>query len=86
VGTSDGDAAVPVNLGDRPGVAVGDVEAAVVAAGRDAIADPDALPCRGGGVLVVDPAGGDEPVADGRVEVGGLLASVRHDGHRPIIG
>ena len=48
------------------------------------VPDPEALPGGGGGALVVDLAGGDESVADGGVEVGGLFAGVGDDGHRPI--
>ena len=44
----DGEAAVGADAGDGPGVAVGDVEVAVVAAGRDPVADPDLFTGAGG--------------------------------------
>ena len=70
---------------DGPGVAVRDVEVGVVAAGRDPVPGTDALTrdrwsSRG---VVVDPPGGDEPVADRGVERGDLLAGVGdHDRRR----
>jgi hypothetical protein len=76
-GRGDSEPAVAVDGGDRPGVAVGDAEAAVVAAGGDPVADPDALPASGDRHPgVVDPAAGDQPLPDGVVEVGGLVAGV----------
>src|SRR6516225_6167601 len=72
VGAGDGEAAVPVDSGDGPGVTVRDVEAVVVAAGGDAVPGAEALPGGGGrcGVVpVVDPAGDDQPIPDGGVKV-----------------
>ena len=52
---------------------------AVVAAGHDHVSGTEALPVGGdGGTVVVDRAGGDEPVADRGVERGGVLAGVDH--------
>ena len=59
---------------------------AVVAAGGDPVPDADPLPRRDDRVHLVDPTFGDQPVADGRVELGHLLAGVGHDGHALTVG
>jgi len=69
-----GQRAVRLDPGDGPGVAVGDVQGGFVAAGGDPVTDPDPFPgrCRDR-MGVVEAAGGDELVADGRVQGGDLF-------------
>ena len=67
--------------GDGPRVSVGHLQVAVVAPGGDPVAGADPLTRpRGHDPDVVDPAVGDQPVADGGVELVDLLAGVRHHG------
>src|SRR5674476_1232075 len=81
--TIKGQRAVRIDPGDGPGVAVGDVQGAVVAAGGDPVTDPDPFPggCRDR-TGVVEPAGGDELVADGRVQGGDLFPGLGDHQHR----
>jgi hypothetical protein len=80
----DKQTALVADAGDGPGVAVGDAEVAVVAAGGDPVADPDPLPGeRGRDHIVVDVSGGDECAGDGGVECGDRLTGVGHD-RRPV--
>ena len=80
-GVVDGEPAVAMHPGDGPRLAVGDAEVVVVAAGHDHIPGAEPLPVAGDGdAAVVDRAGGDEPVPDGRVEGGGVFAGVHHHG------
>ncbi len=77
----DGQPPVALDAGDGPGVAVGHVQVAVVAACRDLIPDPDPLTRPGGHLLgVIDHADGEEPVADRGVQRADLLAGI--DYHR----
>lgn len=76
----DKQATAPADRGDDPGVAVGHVQVGMVAAGDNPVPDTDPLPGRGDHhPAVVDPALGDQPVADRGVELGDLLAGVDHD-------
>ena len=83
VAVVDGEPAVAVHPGDGPGLPVGHAEGGVVAAGHDQVPGADPLPVPvADGAVVVDDAGGDEPVADRGVQRGGVLARVDH--HRGV--
>ena len=72
-----------MHVGGGPAVPVGHVELVVVAARRDEVTGADRLPGSDADrASVIDDAGGDEPVADRRVQTRGLLARVHHDGER----
>ena len=74
--------AVGAEPGHGPGVAVGDIGVAVVAPRRDLVPDPDPFPRPGREHMgVVDVPAGDEPFADGPVEVGHLRTGVGHQQH-----
>ena len=81
--TIKGQRAVRLDPGDGPGVAVGDVQGGFVAAGGDPVTDPDPFPgrCRDR-TGVVEAAGGDELVADGRVQGGDLFPGLGDHQHR----
>lgn len=74
----DDQAAVVADAGDRPEVAVGDAEVAVVEAGGDAVAESDAFASSGD--RFTDPiATGLSSVADGGVDARDLFAGVGDD-------
>jgi hypothetical protein len=78
-GGGDKQVAAAPHGGDGPGVAVGDVQVAVVAPGDHPVPHADRLPCAAGdGADVVDPAFGDQLFADCVAELRGLLAGVDH--------
>ena len=66
----DAEACRRVDAGDGPGVAVGDPEVAVVAAGGDPVADPDPLP--GGGDHGACRVRRGRPAAEAMVADGGV--------------
>jgi hypothetical protein len=80
-GSVDGEPTGGMHPGDGPHLPVRDAEVVVVAAGHDHIPGAEPLPVAGDAdAAVVDRAGGDEPVPDGRVEGGGVFAGVHHHG------
>ena len=70
---------------ERPRIAPGSKKSArsrSFAAGGDPVPGPQAFPGRGDDDPdVVDPAGGDQTLAEGGVELRGLLSGVHHDRH-----
>ena len=74
----DDEAAVVADAGNRPDVAVGDAEVAVVAAGCDAITEADPLTKAGDG-LTISLTSVVAAVADGCVDGSDLLAGVGDD-------
>jgi hypothetical protein len=78
----DGHRSVAVDAGDGPGVAVGDLDVGVVAAGDDPVTGTDACSLAGGGARVIDSSGCDQLRTDGAVERGDLLVGVGDDDHR----
>lgn len=78
----DDQGAVLVVAGHGPGVVVGDVVVAVVAAGRDLTPDPDPFPGpRPDRAGVVDVPVGDKPIPHGPVQLGDLLTGIRYQRH-----